>query len=133
MPDHGDGLSFVQADAVEDLALNERCLLWATAGPPMLPGVYNNNAQFVITRAYVAIVNEMIHDARIVAMDGRPHGAVRRWQGDSTGRWEQNTLVVDTVNFTDKSAFRGSTTSAPIWRVSFSPTFFQLLPASIDL
>jgi len=97
------------ADGVEDLALNERCLLWSTAGPPMLPGVYNNNVQFVITRAYVAIVNEMIHDARIVAMDGRPHGAVRRWQGDSTGHWEQNTLVVDTVNFTDKSAFRGST------------------------
>jgi hypothetical protein len=96
-------------DSVEDLALNERCLLWTTAGPPMLPGVYNNNVQFVVTRDYVAIVNEMIHDARIVAMSGRPHGSVPRWQGDSIGRWEQDTLVVDTVNFTDKSAFRGST------------------------
>jgi hypothetical protein len=96
-------------DSVEDLALNERCLLWTTAGPPMMPGVYNNNVQFVVTRDYVAIVNEMIHDARIVAMNGRPHGAVPRWQGDSIGRWEQDTLVVDTINFTDRSAFRGST------------------------
>jgi hypothetical protein len=94
---------------VEDLALNERCLLWTTAGPPMLPGVYNNNVQFIVTRDYVAIVNEMIHDARIVAMNGRPHGAMPRWQGDSIGRWDQDTLVVDTTNFTEKSAFRGST------------------------
>jgi hypothetical protein len=97
------------ADAVEDLALNERCLLWATAGPPMLPGVYNNNVQFIVSPEYVVIFNEMIHDARIVAMDGRQHGTVRRWQGDSIGHWEQHTLVVDTVNFTDKTAFRGST------------------------
>ena len=97
------------ADGPEDLALNERCLQWSTAGPPMLPGVYNNNVQFVQTRDYVVIVNEMIHDARIVPMDGRPHGAVPRWMGDSRGRWEGATLVVDTVGFTDKTSFRGST------------------------
>src|SRR6185503_18627225 len=60
----------------EDLGLNARCLLWATAGPPMLPGVYNNNVQFLQFRDYVVILNEMIHDARIVPLDGRPHGSV---------------------------------------------------------
>jgi len=95
-------------EAPEDLALNERCLLWATAGPPMLPGVYNNNVQFIQTRDFIVIFNEMIHDARIVPMDGRPHGTVRRWMGDSRGRWEGQTLVVDTVHFIDKVNFRGS-------------------------
>ena len=96
------------ADGPEDRALNERCLNWSVAGPPMLPGVYNNNVQIIQTRDYVTIVNEMIHDARIVPMDGRPHGTVPRWMGDSRGRWEGPTLVVDTVGFTDKTAFRGS-------------------------
>jgi hypothetical protein len=96
------------ADGPEDRALNERCLNWTVAGPPMLPGVYNNNVQIVQTRDYVAIVNEMIHEARIVPMDGRPHDALPRWMGDSRGHWEGATLVVDTVGFTDKTAFRGS-------------------------
>jgi len=96
------------ADGPEDLALNERCLQWSTAGPPMLPGVYNNNVQFLQTRDAVVILNEMIHDARIVPMDGRPHGALRRWMGDARGRWEGATLVVDTVGLADQASFRGS-------------------------
>jgi hypothetical protein len=96
------------ADGPEDRALNERCLSWAIAGPPMLPGVYNNNIQIVQTRDFVVIVNEMIHDARIVPMDGRQHGTVPRWMGDSRGHWAANTLVVDTVGFTDKTSVRGS-------------------------
>ena len=95
-------------DGPEDLGLNVRCLVWAIAGPPLLPGVYNNNVQFVQTRDYIAIVSEMIHDARIVPMDGRPHGAIRRWMGDSRGHWEGRTLVVDTINFSDKVDFRGA-------------------------
>jgi hypothetical protein len=97
------------ADGPEDFALNERCLNWSVAGPPMLPGVYNNNVQIVVTKDYVAIVNEMIHDARVVPMDGRPHGTVPRWMGDSRGRWDGATLVVDTIGFTDRTAFRGAT------------------------
>jgi hypothetical protein len=97
------------ADGPEDRALNERCLNWSVAGPPMLPGVYNNNVQIVQTRDYVAIVSEMIHDARIVPMDGRAHDVVPRWMGDSRGRWDRSTLVVDTIGFTEKTAFRGST------------------------
>jgi hypothetical protein len=96
------------AEGPEDLGLNVRCLNWSTAGPPMLPGVYNNNVEFVQTRTNIVLVNEMIHDARIVPMDGRPHGTVRRWLGDSRGRWEAGTLVIDTIGFTDKTSFRGA-------------------------
>jgi hypothetical protein len=96
------------AEGPEDLGLNVRCLVWSTAGPPMLPGVYNNNVQFVQTRDTLVIVNEMIHDARIVPMDGRPHGQLPRWLGDSRGRWENDTLVIDTTGFTAKTNFRGA-------------------------
>jgi hypothetical protein len=74
----------------------------------MMSGAYNNNFQMVQTRDYVVIVNEMIHDARIIPVDGRPHGGLRQWLGDSRGHWEGNTLVVDTVNFTDQTSFNGS-------------------------
>src|SRR6266850_4119871 len=96
------------AEGPEDLGLNVRCLVWSTAGPPMLPGVYNNNVDFVQTRDYIVIVNEMIHDARIVPMDGRPHGTMPRWLGDSRGHWEADTLVIDTTRFTTQTNFRGA-------------------------
>jgi hypothetical protein len=96
------------ADGPEELGLNVRCLQWSTAGPPMLPGVYNNNVQFIQFRDYIVIYNEMIHDARIVPMDARPHSGAPRWMGDSRGHWEGDTLVVDTTNFTDRTNFRGS-------------------------
>ncbi len=94
----------------EDRNLWERCILASNAGPPMNPSVYNNNVQLVQTPGYVVILNEMIHDARIVPMDGRPHlpQNIRLWRGDSRGRWEGDTLVVDTTNFTGKTSFRGS-------------------------
>jgi hypothetical protein len=76
----------------------------------MLPGPYNNNYQIVQTPDYVMITIEMIHDVRIIPLDGRPHllPAIRKWLGDSVGHWEGNTLVVDTTNFTDQTHFRGS-------------------------
>jgi hypothetical protein len=94
----------------EDFGLPVRCLVWPTAGPPMVPGPYNNNYQIFQTRDYVAIDIEMIHDVRIIPLDGRPHiaSAIRQWMGDSLGHWEGDTLVVDTTNFTDKTHFRGS-------------------------
>ncbi|HEV3198497.1 MAG TPA: hypothetical protein VGZ73_11330 [Bryobacteraceae bacterium] len=94
----------------EDMSLPVRCILWPTAGPPMVPGPYNNNYQIVQTAEYVAIYVEMIHDVRIIPLDGRPHpgGNVRHWMGDSSGHWEGDTLVVDTTNFTDKTHYRGS-------------------------
>jgi len=94
----------------EDFGLPVRCLVWPTSGPPMVPGPYNNNYQIVQTRDFIAIDVEMIHDARIIPLDGRPHlsSAIRRWMGDSVGHWEGDTLVIDTTNFTDKTHFRGS-------------------------
>jgi len=99
-----------QFDGPENRSLAERCLIWPTLGPPMLPSFYNNNYQIVQGPGYVAILVEMIHDVRIIPTDGRPHlpSNVRMWMGDSRGRWEGNTLVVDTTNFTNKTAFRGS-------------------------
>lgn len=99
------------ADGPEDLALTDRCLLWGTAGPPMLPGPYNDNYQIFQTPGYVVILVEMIHDVRIIPLDGRPHlpATIRQWMGDSRGYWEGNTLVVETTNFTSKSHFRGAT------------------------
>src|SRR5262249_45951412 len=75
-----------------------------------IPGGYNNNYQIFQTPGYVVIFIEMIHDVRIIPLDGRPHlpQNIRLWMGDSRGRWEGNTLVVDTTNFTDKTHFRGA-------------------------
>jgi hypothetical protein len=98
------------ADGPENLSLADRCIVRGTAGPPMLPAGYNNNYQIVQTPDHVVILVEMIHDARIISLDGRPHlaGKIRQWTGDSRGRWEDKTLVVETTNFTDKTNFRGS-------------------------
>ena len=97
------------ADSYENRSLFERCL---TRGVPdgMLPGPYNNNLQLLQSPGYVVIFTEMIHDARVIPMDGRPHTnpTVRAWMGDSRGRWDGDTLVIDTINFTDKTNFRGS-------------------------
>ena len=97
-------------DGPEGRSLSERCILWSTAGPPMLPGPYNNNFQIFETRNQVVILNEMIHDARVIPLDGRPHLAsnIRLWMGDSRGHWEGQTLVVDSTNFSGKFSFRGS-------------------------
>jgi hypothetical protein len=96
------------ADGPEDRSLAERCLLFG-AGPPMLPGPYNNNVQIVQSGDFVVIATEMIHDARIVPLHAGPHLAstIRRWQGDPRGHWDGDTLVVDTTNFSDRTNFRG--------------------------
>ncbi len=100
-----------QFDGPENRPLQERCLIYSTEGPPMLPSAYNSNLQIVQSGGQVAILQEMIHSARIVPTDNSPHlpPAIRQWMGDSRGHWEDKTLVVDTTNFTDKTAFRGST------------------------
>ena len=89
----------------ESAGLSERCLVGFNAGPPMTPSAYNNNLRIVQTPDYVVLVTEMIHDARIIPMDGREHlpAEIERWSGDSRGHWNGNTLVVDTTNFTDKT------------------------------
>jgi hypothetical protein len=86
-----------------DLPLAERCIMGFNSGPPIVPGPYNNLVQIVQGPGYVVIINEMVHDARVVPLDGRPHVGedIRLWTGDSRGRWEENTLIVETRNFTD--------------------------------
>ena len=97
-------------DGPENRPLAERCLLWATAGPPMMPSFYNNNYHIVQNKDYVMILVEMIHDARIIPIDNRPHlpGEVQQWLGDARGHWEGDTLVVETTNFTDKTSFQNT-------------------------
>jgi hypothetical protein len=100
-----------RVDGPEDRGISERCIVGFNAGPPMTPSYYNNNVQIFQGPGFVAILNEMIHSARIVPLDGRPHlgSAIPQYAGDSRGRFEGRTLVVETTNFTDKSGFRGST------------------------
>jgi hypothetical protein len=89
------------AENPEDLPVYERCILGFNAGPPIIPGGYNQNIQLFQTRDYLVIHNEMVHNARIVPLDGRPRVPthLRQWNGDSRGRWEGDTLVVTTTNF----------------------------------
>jgi hypothetical protein len=99
-------------DDPEARPLAERCLLGFsnTAGPPTLPNYfYNNLKQIVQTKDTILIFVEMVHDARIIRMN-QPHlpSHIRKWTGDSIGRWEGDTLVVETTNFSDKTRFRGS-------------------------
>ncbi|HYE86730.1 MAG TPA: hypothetical protein VEA16_10275 [Vicinamibacterales bacterium] len=97
------------AENPEDLGLQDQCLAFLTAGPPMLPYSYNSNYQIVQTDSAILVHAEMIHDARIIHMDGRPHAPanLRTWLGDSIGRWEGDTLVVDTTNFNDAGGYYG--------------------------
>jgi hypothetical protein len=97
------------ADNYEDRSLADRCLMGFNAGPPMSPGAYNNNLQIVQTRDHVMLMTEMVHSARIIPIDGRPHGTLRKWLGDSRGRWEGDTLVVETTNFLKGTSLSGST------------------------
>jgi hypothetical protein len=98
-------------DSAQSNDLDDRCMIFAGAGPPMLPQSYNSNYQIVQSSGYVMILFEMAHDFRVVPLDGRPHlpSAVTQWIGDSRGRWEGDTLVVETTNFNGKNSLRGST------------------------
>ena len=102
-------------DSWEDLELNDRCLVWS-AGPPMLPSAYNNNFIILQTPGYVVIYAEMIHDTRIVPLDGRDHlpESVRQWHGDARGRWEGDTLVIETTNVRRTAANAGAVGGDPI-------------------
>ena len=103
------GLSF---DSYLDRPLQERCLGWTVTGPPMLPGAYNNNMEVFQTPDSVVIVNEMVHEHRIVPLEARPPvgASIKLWMGNSRGRWDGDTLIVDTTNFRP-TVFRGASTS----------------------
>ena len=97
------------ADSAGDRSLYDRCITRGIPGS-MMPAIYGNAYEILQGPGYVAIQYEMVHETRIIALDGRPHpGAnVRMYMGDAKGHWEGNTLVVETTNFTDKTPYRGS-------------------------
>ena len=96
----------IGADGPEDRGVGVRCILGFNSGPPIMPSGYNNNMQLFQTPDHVVILTEMVHDARIIPLDGRAHlsGELQQWNGDSRGRWDGDTLVVETTNFTGKTA-----------------------------
>ncbi len=101
-----------RADSPEERPLWERCLWFPVEGPPMLPGItYNSNYEIVQTPTHVAIHIEMGDGVRIIPLDGRPHlpAGIGLWFGDSRGRWEGETLVVETTRFNDQRDMRGAT------------------------
>ena len=99
-------------DSYETRPLPERCIAWAHQGPPILPPAYNDIHQIFQTPDYVVVFTELsTNPARIIPLDGRPHisDQLRQYAGDSRGRWEGDTLVVETTNYNDKRRWRGST------------------------
>jgi hypothetical protein len=101
----GTGVS----DSAQTRSLAERCISWGNVGPPMIPPTYYANFQIVQSRDTVVIRHELMHDVRVVYLDGRSHpsSSIQYLAGHSLGRWEGDTLVVDTTNFTDQTNFRG--------------------------
>jgi hypothetical protein len=95
------GASGTGLDSYADRPMQERCLGWTVAGPPMIPGAYNNNVGIFQTSEHVVVLNEMVHDQRIIPLDARPrvNEAIRLWMGSSRAHWDGDTLVVSTTNF----------------------------------
>jgi hypothetical protein len=100
--------------SAESRSLGERCITWGADGPPMLGSTYNANFQILQNGSSVAILTEMIHSVRTIPLDGRPHiaASIRQLAGDSRGRWEGDTLVVDSTNFNNETNFRGPPATA---------------------
>jgi hypothetical protein len=120
-----------RADSYTDRPLLERCITRGSAGTP-LPTLYNNNIRITQAPGQVAIVHEMVHDTRVVQLDGSPFTNVRSYMGEARGRWEGDTLVVETRNFNGKAPFRGAGTNLRVVerytrtaadRVEFEVTF----------
>lgn len=97
------GAGGIAKDGPEDRGLSERCIAGFNAGPPFMPSSYNNNVQIIQHRNHVVIMTEMIHDARVVPMNSERelNDDIRLWSGDSRGYWDDETLVVETKNFSD--------------------------------
>ena len=95
-------------DSYENRSTGDRCLMGFNAGPPMTSATYNNNAMIFQAPGYVAILNEMVHNARIIPLDGSGHSEVPLWTGVSRGHWEGETLVVETKNFLRETSFQNS-------------------------
>jgi hypothetical protein len=102
------------ADSYTDRSTGDRCIAWSIGAARILPTLYGNSVQIIQTKDYVAIRYEMVHETRLIPIEGRaaarPHNssALRSYYGDAIARWEGDTLVVDTTNYSPKLGFRGS-------------------------
>ncbi len=103
-------------DSPQARGMAERCIYWAHEGPPLMPTGYNSNVQIVQAPGEFVVIPEMMPSARIVPLDSRPQvgAAIRGIRGVSRGRWDGDTMVVETTNFTDRTAFRGSSESLKV-------------------
>ena len=104
----------IRPNGPEDRGLAERYLVGFNSGPPIIPGAYNQNIQVFQSTDHVVLFNEMVHHARVVPLDGRPHlpDGIRQWMGDSRGPWDGDTLVIESTNFSDRTfSFNDSLTS----------------------
>jgi hypothetical protein len=97
-------------DSAQARGLSERCIYWAHEGPPILPTGYNSNLMIVQAPGVFVTETEMMPVARAVPLDGRPKlaSAIRGYRGDSRGRWDGDTMVIETTNYSDKTAWRGA-------------------------
>ena len=118
-----------QYDRVENMPIGSRCIIMGGSGPPLMNAGYNSNIQIVQSKDSVMILVEMIHDVRVIPLDNRPAPppSLRQWMGVSRGRWEGNTLVVETTNFNGKNAFRGSSENLKV-----TERFTRAAPDRID-
>ena len=109
-------------DSAQTRPIAERCVIWPHEGPPMMPVGYNSNFQIMQTDDYLVVLIEMLHDARIIPLSDRPAlpAGMAQWLGDSHGRWEGDTLVVETTGFTGETYVRsgGSVPVSPDARVT---------------
>ena len=98
-------------ESYTDLSTYDRCILGFNAGPPITPAAYNQNVQIFQTQDHLVVLTEMVHTARVIPLQGQPHlnDGVRQWSGDSRGRWEGDTLVVETKNFDAIRGWRATT------------------------
>ncbi len=95
-------------DHYTDRSLGDRCLMGSNSGPPMRPGSYNNNVMILQAPGYVTILNEHIHNTRIIPVGDPEHGDIPQWVGDSRGRYEGDSLIIETRNFRQATNFSGS-------------------------
>jgi len=104
------------ADNAQMRTLGERCIMWPHEGPPMLPAGYFPNLQIVQGLGTFVVMQEIIHNARVIPYDSRPHlgKAIQQYRGDSRGRWDGDTLVVETGNFNEATQFRGSSAAMKV-------------------
>ncbi len=98
----------------EARTLADRCIIYSRTGPPILPGSYNNNLQFIQTEDHIVIVSEMIHHARVIRMDSEHHTRQLKWAGDSIAHFEGDTLVINTQNYYYHIGWRGTSTSLKV-------------------